>query len=36
MKLKIYKVREEYIEFLRKYDSANVKINKNEKRPDYQ
>lgn len=33
MKLKIYKISEEYIEYLRKYDNENIKINKGEKRP---
>ncbi|MGL5415539.1 MAG: type III toxin-antitoxin system ToxN/AbiQ family toxin [Clostridium sp.] len=33
MKLKIYKVSEEYIDYLRKYDKKNIKVNKGEKRP---
>lgn len=32
-KLKIYKIRDSYIDFLRKFDSENVKYNKKEKRP---
>ncbi|KUO52307.1 MAG: hypothetical protein APF76_04540 [Desulfitibacter sp. BRH_c19] len=32
-KLRIYRIEDDYIEFLRRYDNINVKYNKNSKRP---
>ena len=32
-KLRLYKVSEDYIEFMREVDSENVRMNKGEKRP---